>query len=169
MPFEEDLSEFLRDCSSLLLVGMGSRIRRDDAAGVRVVSRLRGKVPPSVGLLDCGTVPEDFTPVIKRSAPSHIIFFDAVDMGAGVAPGAHGFVDEGRLLTGSISTHKQSVKMVFRLIREGLPGVRIGLVGIQPKSLDFGTGLSRPVDRGVNALVGELARTVAGSCGGRPR
>ncbi len=162
MPFEEELSGFLKGCRRLMLVGVGSRLRRDDAAGVAVLARVRGKVPPSVGILDCGTVPENYSLDMKRFQPTHIVFFDAVEMGA--EPGSRALIEEEGLIEQSFSTHKQSVKVLFMVLRNGIPGVRIVLAGIQPKSAEFGRGISRPVARGISAMSGEVINAIRCSC-----
>jgi len=141
-----------------VLAGVGNGLRKDDAVGVMVIKRMKGKVPAGVRLVDCGSVPENFSLEIKRAGPSHIIFFDVVDMG--MAPGSYAMINEGSLMSQSMSTHKQSVKVLFMVLREGLPGVRIALVGIQPKTVDFGTGLSRPVGRALNSVVEETTRAI---------
>ncbi|MBM5804732.1 MAG: hydrogenase 3 maturation endopeptidase HyCI [Candidatus Verstraetearchaeota archaeon] len=158
MPFEDDLLAFLHNSRSLVLAGVGSDIRRDDAVGVMVVSRLKGKLPAGVGLIECGTVPENFTGQIKRLRPTHIIFFDAVEMDK--EPGFYDFIHEGTLIVQSLSTHKQSLRILLKVLKEEIPGVRIGLVGIQPKTTDFGRGLSRPVSRGLNSLLEGLIKTI---------
>lgn len=135
-------------------MGIGNTARRDDAAGVRVVTRLRGKVPRGVDLLDAGTTPENYSSTIKRLRPRRIIFFDAVEMGADA--GELRFIDEETLVSQTVSTHKQPLSMLMRVLREGLPEASIRLVGIQPKTTDFGFRMSAPVNRGVNALVGDI-------------
>ncbi len=154
MPFEEDLLGFLNESTGLLLVGIGNTTRRDDAAGVRVVTRLRGKVPRGVTLLNTGTTPENYSSKIKQLKPKRIIFFDAVEMGADA--GRYCFIDEETLVSQTVSTHKQPLSMLMRILRGGLPETGIRLVGIQPKTTDFGFGMSAPVNRGVNTLVREL-------------
>jgi hydrogenase 3 maturation protease len=158
MPFEDDLLAFLHNNRSLVLAGVGSDIRRDDAVGVLVISRLRGSLPAGIGLVDCGTVPENFTGQIKRHRPTHIIFFDAVEMGK--EPGFYDFVDEETLIAQSLSTHKQSLNILLQVLKTGIPKVKIRLVGIQPKTTDFGKGLSRPVGRGLNSLLEVLIKTI---------
>ena len=162
MPFEEDLLAFLGGRKMLLLVGVGSTVRKDDAAGIKVVSLLRGRVPKGVQLMDTGTTPENYSSPIKRLDPSHIIFFDAVEMGE--QPGVFAFLDEGDLAIQSVSTHKQSIKILFSVLRDGLPGARIRLVGIQPKNIDFGASLSSPVKRGVDSLVKILINALGEKC-----
>lgn len=158
MLFEEELAGFLNDCRRLLIVGVGNRIRGDDAAGCSAIRMLRGKAKGNVLLMDCGGVPENFTSEMKRAGPSHIIFIDAVDMGTD--PGEFRFVESDELMERSLSTHKQSLKILFAVLREGIPGVKIKLIGIQPKTIDFGKGISRPVRAGLKLLVDKLLESV---------
>jgi hydrogenase 3 maturation protease len=160
MPFEEELLAFLKGNRRLLLVGIGNSDRKDDAAGVRVISRLRRKVPKLVELMNCGTTPENFSSSIKKQDPSHIVFFDAVEMGE--EPGFFTFVNENILVAQSVSTHKQSLKILFSVLKNGLPLAQIRLVGIQPKTTDFGTGLSAPVDRGLRNLTEIIINALKG-------
>jgi hydrogenase 3 maturation protease len=149
---------FLKGYSKLALVGIGNRMRKDDAVGVRVVTGLKGKVPSKVEIFDCGTAPENFIPAIRRSEPSHAIFFDAVDMGA--EPGFYRFIDEETLVSGSVSTHKQSLKMLFMVLRGEMECINIRLVGVQPKNLEFGEGLTAPLNRSLNLLRTSLVKAV---------
>jgi hydrogenase 3 maturation protease len=158
MTFENLLLAFLNGAEKLLLVGIGNRLRGDDAAGLTVISRLKSKKVKNAILMDCGTVPENFTGEMKKLKPTHIIFFDAVEMGKD--PGAYAVINEDEMCAGSISTHRQSLRILFRILREGIPGVRIMLIGVQPKSLEFGKRLTRPVDRGVNSLVDAMAKVL---------
>lgn len=160
MLFEETLSEFLKGCTRLLIVGIGNRMRGDDAAGCSAVSRMKGKIKGDALLMDCGEVPENFIGEMKRLQPSHILFIDAVEMGAD--PGEFRFVDDELLISRSLSTHKQSLKLLFAVLRESIPGVKITLLGIQPKTVDFGRGISRPVDNGLRTLVKKIVEVSGG-------
>lgn len=158
MTFENLLLAFLNGAENPLLIGIGNRLRKDDAAGLMVISRLKRKKVKKAILMDCGTAPENFTGEIKRLKPTHIIFFDAVEMGKD--PGTYAIINEDVICAGSISTHKQSLKILFRILKEGIPNVKIMLVGIQPKSLEFGKKLTRPVDRGVKSLVNNIVNVL---------
>lgn len=162
MLFEESLSEFLEGCDRLLIVGVGNRMRGDDAAGcsaARILrSRLKGKDRALV--MDCGGVPENFTLDMKRFRPSHILFIDAVDMG--LKPGEARLVESEELIGGSLSTHKQSLKLLFAVLNDGIPGVKIKLLGIQPKTIDFGAGISYQVRKGIRAVADIMTKLTGG-------
>jgi len=139
-------------------VGIGNTARKDDAAGVRVITRLRGKVPEGVHLLDVGTTPENYSSKMKQLAPTRIMFFDAVEMDQDA--GTYCFIDEETLVSQSVSTHKQPLSMLMVVLKHGLPEAGVRLVGIQPKTTEFGFGMSAPVNRAVDALVGELLKAL---------
>lgn len=160
MLFEESLSEFLEGCSRILIIGVGNRMRGDDAAGCSAARILRGRLKGrgNVLVMDCGGVPENFTLEMKRFQPSHILFIDAVDMG--LKPGEARLFDGDELTERSLSTHKQSLKILFSVLREGIPGVKIKLLGIQPKTIDFGAGISYKVRLGVRAVADGMAKSL---------
>ncbi len=160
MLFEKTLSEFLEGCNRLLIIGVGNRMRGDDAAGCSAARILRGRLKGrgDVLVMDCGGVPENFTLEMKKFQPSHILFIDAVDMG--LKPGEARIV-EGEELTGrSLSTHRQSLKILFSVLREGIPGVKIKLLGIQPKTIDFGAGISYKVRVGLRSVADGIAKSL---------
>jgi hydrogenase 3 maturation protease len=161
MPFEEDLLGFLGGAQGLVLVGIGNTARKDDAAGVRVITRLKGKAPQGVHLLDVGTTPENYSSKMKQLTPTRIMFFDAVEMGKDA--GTYCFIDEETLVSQSVSTHKQPLSMLMEVLKRGLPEARVRLVGIQPKTTEFGFGMSSPVNRAVDALIGKLLEAMRGS------
>jgi len=158
--FDEELATFLKCRRKLVLVGIGNRMRRDDGIGTRIITSLKGKVPSDVELLDGGTVPENYISIIKKAGPSHAIFIDAVDMHA--KPGFFGFIDEETLVSGSISTHKQSLKMLFLVLRDGVDDINIRLVGVQPKNIEFGIGLTAPLRRSLKLLQATLVNALEG-------
>jgi len=56
-----------------------------------------------VTVLDGGTVPENFTGLIKRENPTHIILLDAADMGK--PPGYIKIIKKDEISQYNISTH----------------------------------------------------------------
>lgn len=162
MLFEESLSEFLMGCNRLLIVGVGNRMRGDDAAGCAAARILRGRLKGKdhILIMDCGGVPENFTLEMKRFRPSHILFIDAVDMG--LKPGEARLVDGDELIGRSLSTHKQSLKLLFAVLEDGIPGVNIKLLGIQPKTIDFGAKICYQVRTGVRAVADVITKLLGG-------
>lgn len=157
MPLE--LSSFLKGADRVAIVGVGSEIRGDDAAGIEVVRGLKHKLKSSkILLVEGGVVPENFTSHIRRFKPSHVIFIDATDFGA--RPGEV-ILAEPEAITGqSISTHTLPLSMLAGYLREQT-GAKIMLLGIQPAQARIGAEMSELIKEAVEkvneALLGELS------------
>ena len=67
----------------LRVIGVGNPLVGDDGAGVRVVERLRGRVPEGVELIDGGT--EGLGLICWFEGVDRVVLVDAVRMGS--APG----------------------------------------------------------------------------------
>jgi hydrogenase maturation protease len=137
--------------SPVHLVGAGNELRKDDAVGLEVISALRsrlGSVPaPGVTIHASTPMPERLLSKLA-SAEGRIIIFDAVE--ASAQPGAVVFRPMADTKYGFFGTHNIPLRLV-----PGLEG-RLGdifLVGVQPGSLEVGTGLCRSVRDSVLEIV----------------
>ena len=88
---ENQVRDFLKGASSLVILGIGNDIRGDDGLGPYIIEELSRKKEEiqensdidSIFDLNClflingGSVPENFTSKIKSYDPSHIILIDA--------------------------------------------------------------------------------------------
>ncbi|MFP3950915.1 MAG: hydrogenase maturation protease [Candidatus Bathyarchaeia archaeon] len=108
MSLEESLCEFFVEGERrVVVVGIGSEIRGDEAAGQLIVEDLKTRKPAGTLLIDAGTRPENFTGDIRKFTPTHILMVEAARFDG--APG------EGRLIP-----HK-SLEMRISLITPQLP------------------------------------------------
>jgi hydrogenase 3 maturation protease len=136
----EEVASWLSGAKRVVVVGVGSPIRSDDAVGMAIVEGLRGKVPRSVKLLACETSPESYTSVIKRHRPTHVLIIDAADIQS--RPGDAQLVDPQRTVGSMVSTHTLPLK-VFSAYIEQTTGASVRLLAIQPQSIAFGTGMTK--------------------------
>ena len=102
----------------------------DDAIGPYVADQLKDKSNEFV-VLDCGTVPENFTSVVKQHKPRNLIIIDAVEMG--LNPGEIRIVPREKIGTMHISTHGIPLSILITYLEECIEN--IFLVGIQPKTM----------------------------------
>ena len=145
-----DLSSFLNGATRVVVVGIGSGMRGDDAAGIEVLRRLRGRLrSPNVLLIDGGVAPENFTSQIRRFRPSHIIFVDATEFGA--KPGDVVIADPGAITGQSVSTHTIPLSALAGYLKEQT-GADIILIGIQPSQIDMGAKISDVVKVSVSRV-----------------
>src|SRR5574342_1429847 len=85
----------------VLILGVGNRLRGDDAAGPLLVEHLQGKV--DIPLIDAGDVPENYLGPIEESGADLVLIIDATDMDADA--GAIGIFNIDQVQDKSVSTH----------------------------------------------------------------
>lgn len=132
----------------ILLLGVGNRLRGDDAVGSLLVERLKGKV--NIPLIDAGDVPENYLGPIEESGAELVLVVDAADMGAKV--GDIAIFDIEQVKGKSVSTHTANLSLLFKVLPpEKRP--QVIMLGIQPGNTKFGQGLSDPVCATMESLV----------------
>ena len=126
--------------SRTALVGLGNILMRDDGVGVHAVQEIeeRFRFTPKIDIVDGGTLGLTLLPLIEGYA--RVLFVDAVE--AGLEPGAI-VVRKGAQVTaflGSrVSVHQAGLADLMYAARlAGVMPPMVGLVGIQPQSVDLG-------------------------------
>ena len=141
---EQDLKNWFADAKKTVLAGIGNPIRSDDYVGLKIVENLRGKVPETVCLLECETVPENYLSEIEKFKPTHVLLIDAAFLE--LKPGEASLVDAERMMDYSaISTHALPLKIFCEHLKKAT-NAKIGLLLIEPKNMEFGEGLSFEVE-----------------------
>jgi hydrogenase 3 maturation protease len=146
----EQIRESLESCGPpVCIIGVGNRLRADDAAGCLVIDKLAA-APLSAKLIDAGTAPENYIGPVRRLRPKSLLIIDAVDFGA--AAGAVRLFGPGELDSTVFSTHSLSPRVFIDMVGAGRR-CAAWLVGIQPG----GTVLGGPVGEGISRAVNDLA------------
>jgi hydrogenase 3 maturation protease len=141
---EKDLKNWFVDAKKIVVAGIGNPIRSDDYVGLKIIESLRGKVPETVCLLECETVPENYLSEIENFKPTHVLLVDAAFLE--LKPGEASLVDSERMMDYSaISTHALPLKIFCEHLKKATDA-KIGLLLIEPKDMDFGEGLSVEVE-----------------------
>lgn len=132
-------------------MGMGNPLARDDGVGVWVAENFR---KPGWLSIPARQAPENVIGKIARLKPEVLVVVDAVEMG--LEPGELRRIppERARGLWGS--THALPLWALFRELTSGI-GEPV-LVGVQPKDLSPGEGLSPEVAAGARRLLGILSR-----------
>jgi hydrogenase 3 maturation protease len=131
----------------ILLLGVGNRLRGDDAVGSLLVEYLQGKV--DIPLIDAGDVPENYIGPIEDSGAEVVLIVDATDMGANA--GDIAIFDIEQVQEKFVSTHTANLGLMFKVIPpEKRPQVIV--LGIQPGNMELGQGLSEPVQATLERL-----------------
>jgi len=139
----DELSKILRDFKKLAIIGIGSELRKDDGIGLYIIQKLKVKIQNDrVEILEGGTTPENLSGVLRKIQPSHILMIDAAKMGK--EPGDYAIVDPETVKGIGFSTHTFSLGKIAAYFKE-ITGAEIVFLGIEPKEIDFGEGLSGEV------------------------
>ena len=126
----------------MVVLGVGAELRSDDAAGVRVAAAL-GRVPlPGVHALDGGSAPENCTAELRQLNPSHLIIVDSAEMGE--PAGAIRLIESSDIAGSSFGTHSLPLSVLADYVQKEI-GCRVTVIGIQPRSLEFGEEMSPEV------------------------
>ena len=136
------------------VVGVGNALKGDDGAGPALVAHLAGRA--RFPFVDASEVPENYGGWVAKQGLDVVLFVDAVEFGG--APGEWRLIGIEELMHSASSTHRLSLHFLIRYLKEQWKGEAL-LIGIQPKSMKLGEGLSPEVEAGIKELAGILIET----------
>ena len=143
-----ELSEFLSNINGkVIIAGIGNPLRGDDYVGSYIIKNLENKI--NAILIDCEDKPENFIEKIIHEKPDTIIFIDALQMKK--LPGSVCFITNKELSNKGLSTHRLSLKISISYIK-AIINSRIMIIGIQPKTTDFGETMSEEVTKSAQII-----------------
>ena len=137
----------LKNAKRIAVLGIGSSLRADDAAGLIIAKKLKAYIKDNKkrGLLKVflgETAPENLTGQIKKFKPTHLIVIDAVDFHR--ETGALRVVNICTEAGASFSTHRVPIGIFRDYLYKSIQCETI-LIGIQPGSTEFCGSLSQKV------------------------
>lgn len=158
------LKKVLRNAGRVAVVGIGSRMRGDDAAGLLVADLMkkrakRAKYAKRAKRVVCrsgkfkvflgGTAPENITGEIKRFRPGHILLVDAADFKK--KPGTVRLVRPEEAAGVCFCTHQIPLQVMANYLLRSI-GCCVTIIGIQARTLNFGSPLSPEVEKAAEDL-----------------
>jgi hydrogenase 3 maturation protease len=147
---ERELENWFADAKKVVVAGIGNPIRSDDYVGLNIVEKLKGKLPGTVCLLECETVPESYLLDIEEFNPTHVLLIDAAFLG--LNPGEVSLVDAEKIADFSaITTHLLPLRIFCEYVKQAT-GAKIALLLIEPKSMEFGEGLTAEAQAAAESL-----------------
>lgn len=148
---KKDLKNWFGDAKKVVIAGIGNPIRTDDYVGLKIVQGLKAKVRETVLLLEAETVPESYLLDIEEFHPTHVLLIDAAFVG--LKPGEASLVDVDKIANYStVTTHLLPLRIFCEYVTQAT-GAKIALLLIEPKSMDFGEGLTVEVESAAKRLV----------------
>ncbi len=152
--FETELKKFIAEAEKIAILGIGNDLRTDDGLGLYIVKTIKFD-HPNVLIENVGSVPEGFARSLAEFGAKRIIMIDAADMRK--APGHVELVTKKRIGGISISTHSMPLSFLMMYLEQETGGESI-LVGIQPKSLQFGEGLTPEIQEVSDNIISSIER-----------
>jgi hydrogenase maturation protease len=165
----QDLNDELRQCfhGRVCLMGVGNIDYGDDGFGVALSEKIKGRLKGSededrFSMITAGTMPERFIQTVAEKGFDHLIFLDAVEVGA--EAGSVVFLNAEEIVSRfpQVSTHKISLGLVAKLIG-GSGKTKSWLLGVQPGSVKMREGLSQEVETTLEILEGVLCELMSKS------
>jgi hydrogenase 3 maturation protease len=144
------------------ILGIGNELHGDDAAGMAIVRALAPLAHERLQIVAGAHAPENCLGTICNFNPDLVLLIDAVDMGN--SPGTIAWLDWQATSGISASTHTMPPYMLGKYL-QAMAGCHVALIGIQPASMQMGTGLSSPAQQAVD----EVGRQLSASLAKRPR
>jgi hydrogenase 3 maturation protease len=140
------------------LMGVGSVLRSDDAAGMYFIDLLTERIhKDNILLIGGSSAPENFTGVIKQFAPDMLFIIDAAHMG--LIPGEVKMIPASDIGGVSFSTHMLPLPVMLKYL-ESESGCDVVFFGIQPKCIDQGLDMCEEVKIGTERLADAFCRVL---------
>jgi hydrogenase 3 maturation protease len=153
------LKSAFRSSEKTVILGIGSELRGDDAAGVMaaaLIDKLAGrKAKNRLKVILGTTAPENLTGEVKAFEPDLIIFIDAAEMCR--KPGEFLAFSPEETDNISFSTHTLPIRIMADYLKVYLQ-CEVMMIGIQPEDLTFGASVTPEVEEGVK----KMAEVIAG-------
>jgi hydrogenase 3 maturation protease len=149
----------LAGATRLAVLGVGSALRSDDAAGLLVAEALERAFPKRSKLLvvkGC-SAPENFTGPIIGFHPSHLVVVDSAELDE--PPGSLRLFPIDAIGGVSSNTHSLPLSVIFDYIMASC-SCEILVVGIQPRSLELDGKPTREAKRAARSVTRSLIRAV---------
>ncbi|MHA2273518.1 MAG: hydrogenase 3 maturation endopeptidase HyCI [Candidatus Hodarchaeales archaeon] len=161
---KEELTAFINssktdESGNLAFFCVGNDLKGDDGVGVLLANELKKRIGNKVIILDVGSVPQNFLSLISKENISHCLLIDAVEFDA--EAGTVGFFDPSDLQEYQVtfSTHFIPMKVFIDYWVEET-GAIFRVLGVQPKTLDFGAPLSTEVAKAAENIADLLSSLI---------
>ena len=152
--FEEELKDFIAGAEKIAVLGIGNDLRTDDGLGLYFIDNLKID-DPRIMIENVGSVPEGFASNLARFGAERVIMVDAADMLK--PPGHIELITKDRIGGIAISTHRMPLSFLMMYLEQETGGKTL-LIGIQPKSIQFGEGLTPEIQEVVDRTITSLEK-----------
>jgi len=140
-----NISHYLSDKSkSILFVGIGNRLKSDDAVGIHICENLKQNKRKKVLIVESGI--EKYIGKINSLSPDILVLVDCTDFGC--SPGYVHMFQVQDVLDNTIHTHTISLLRISEFFN-----MQTYVLGIQPEYVGFGEIISTSVMKRAKSLI----------------
>jgi len=149
--------------TNVKIIGFGNKYRSDDGIGIRVIEELE-KLDffKNIEIVNGGTSGTDLIFLIKGC--SKLIIIDAIDAGQNTGDVVNIKVDdiEDFIKRGykSLSLHDLNLTDILKLIKALKINADISIIGVKPKSIDFGDRLSPEIEKKIPEIISIIKKEI---------
>ena len=148
----QELTKFIAQAKKIAILGVGNDLRTDDGVGLFIINNLSIR-HPNLLIENVGSVPEAFARPLADFGATRIILIDAADMNKN--PGYIELVTKNQITGIAISTHRMPLSLLMTYLEQQTKGETL-LLGIQPKNVQFGEGLSLEIEEAARKIISSL-------------
>ena len=147
-----------------VILAVGNTMNGDDGIGSYIVEQIEQYINEAGGeadktdtssrhreimTIDCGTIPENYTSVIRKQRPDRLVLVDAAELG--LISGSYRIVKPEHMGVMTMSTHNMPLSLFVSYVSQFCREVL--LLGIQPQSMQLNTKLSSELYRAGDEVV----------------
>ncbi|MCM8786325.1 MAG: hydrogenase 3 maturation endopeptidase HyCI [Candidatus Omnitrophica bacterium] len=139
--------ERIKKGEKVVIIGIGNRLKGDDAAGSIIAEKLKEKIKSkNLLIIDAENKPENYIGIIKNFSPSLILIIDSVDFNS--YPGNFRIFKIEEIKETTFNTHNFSLPLFKNLIGNS----EIYILGIQPEKIKIGEEVSNCVLKSIDKV-----------------
>ncbi len=146
---------FKMNPDSDLIVAVGNSFRSDDGVGPYIAQAL-DKIK-CLKLINAGYTPENIIEDVISIAPKRILIIDAADFRGKF--GAVRMIPGDKIPQTTLSTHAIPLNVITSIISESIQ-TEVYFIGIQPKSVNLGEGLSQEVKNSADQIIEIIQKNI---------
>ncbi len=166
-PLAKKMLNIFNDIKNTIIITVGNDFRSDDGVGPYIYRRVmfkNGDCPKRSGwtvplfkhchyIINAGINPENIIDDVINLRPKKIIIIDCADFKG--KPGEIKIIPEDAIPETSISTHTIPMPVITQILKNDT-GAEIYYLGIQPKNIELGEGLSKEVKKSADSLCRDI-------------
>jgi hydrogenase 3 maturation protease len=155
------LQERVGSFKKIAILGVGSPLKSDDAAGILISQKIADCFPeekyPLLKVYIGESAPENFTGEIKKFMPDHLLVIDAADLEE--EPGSVTFIDMAVIKGVSFCTHMLPLNIMLDYLKLET-GTEITILGIQPQNLSYDGKITESVQAAIDEVASAIIDTL---------